>query len=121
MTYQDKVKCSAKASKMGGSQIWFKENEELTVDEALKAICVVSANDVTVAMAEKIGGSEENFVKMMNDKAKELGMKNTCFCTPSGLDKGNHHSTAMDMALLGAYAMENEKFAKIASEKHSVV
>mgnify|MGYP000767131768 FL=1 len=48
MTYQDKVKCSAKASKMGGSQIWFKENEELTVDEALKAICVVSANDVTV-------------------------------------------------------------------------
>lgn len=100
MTYQDKVKCSTKASKMGGSQIWFKENEELTVDEALKAICVVSANDVTVAMAEKIGGSEENFVKMMNDKAKELGMENTCFKNSHGIDEEGHYTTAKDIAIM---------------------
>ena len=91
MAYEDKVKCSAKASHMGGSQIWFKENEELTVDECLKAICVVSANDVTVAMAEKIGGSEENFVKMMNDKALELGMENTCFKNSHGIDEEGHY------------------------------
>lgn len=100
MTYQDKVKCSAKASHMGGSQIWFKENEELTVDEALKAICVVSANDVTVAIAEKIGGSEENFVKMMNDKAKELGMENTCFKNSHGIDEEGHYTTAKDIAIM---------------------
>lgn len=100
MSYQDKVKCSVKASKMGGSQIWFKENEELTVDEALKAICVVSANDVTVAMAEKIGGSEENFVKMMNDKAKELGMENTCFKNSHGIDEEGHYTTAKDIAIM---------------------
>lgn len=100
MSYQDKVKCSVKASKMGGSQIWFKENEELTIDEALKAICVVSANDVTLAMAEKIGGSEENFVKMMNDKAKELGMENTCFKNSHGIDEEGHYTTAKDIAIM---------------------
>lgn len=100
MTYEDKVKCSAKASHMGGSQIWFKENEELTVDECLKAICVVSANDVTVAMAEKIGGSEENFVKMMNDKAAELGMENTSFKNSHGIDEEGHYSTAKDIAIM---------------------
>ena len=100
MAYEDKVKCSAKASHMGGSQIWFKENEELTVDECLKAICVVSANDVTVAMAEKIGGSEENFVKMMNDKALELGMENTCFKNSHGIDEEGHYSTAKDIAIM---------------------
>ena len=100
MTYNDKVKCSAKASHMGGSQIWFKENEELTVDECLKAICVVSANDVTVAVAEKIGGSEESFVKMMNDKALELGMENTCFKNSHGIDEEGHYSSAKDIAIM---------------------
>lgn len=100
MTYQDKVTCSAKASGMGGSQIWFKEGEELTIDEALKAICVVSANDVTVAMAEMIGGSEENFVKMMNEKAKKLGMENTHFMNSHGIDEDNHYTTAKDIAIM---------------------
>src|SRR5574344_1848863 len=94
------VICSAKASKMGGSQIWFKEGEKLSVDECLKAICVVSANDVTVAMAEKIGGTEENFVKMMNDKAKELGMENTCFKNCHGIDEEGHYTTAKDIAIM---------------------
>lgn len=100
MTYEDKVTCSAKASGMGGSQIWFKEGEQLSIDEALKAICVVSANDVTVAMAELIGGSEENFVKMMNDKALQLGMMNTHFMNSHGIDEDNHYTTAKDIALM---------------------
>lgn len=100
LSYQDKVSCSIKASKMGGSQIWFKEGEQLSVDECLKAICVVSANDVTVAMAEKIGGTEENFVKMMNDKAKELNMENTCFKNSHGIDEEGHYTTAKDIAIM---------------------
>lgn len=102
LSYDDKVVCSAKASKMGGSQIWFKEGEELTIDDALKAICVVSANDVTVAMAELIGGSEENFVSMMNKKAEELGMVNTCFKNSHGIDEEGHYTTAKDIALMSA-------------------
>ncbi len=100
MTYEDKISCSAKASHMGGSQIWFKEGEQLSVDEALKAIAVVSANDVTVAMAEHIGGTEENFVKMMNDKAQELGMENTHFMNSHGIDEENHYSCAKDIAIM---------------------
>lgn len=100
LKYDDKVTCSSHASGMGGSQIWFKENEELTVDDALKAICVVSANDVTVAMAEKIGGTETNFVNMMNEKAKSLGMVNTNFMNSHGIDEENHYTTAKDIAIM---------------------
>ena len=70
----DQVPCSENASSMGGSQIWLDPRETLTVDDMLKAICVASANDCVVAMAEYIAGSEEAFVQRMNDKAKELGM-----------------------------------------------
>jgi D-alanyl-D-alanine carboxypeptidase (penicillin-binding protein 5/6) len=98
--YTDKVTCSARASSMGGSQIWFKEGEQLTINDALKAICVVSANDVTVAMAELIGGTEENFVSLMNAKAKELGMENTHFMNSHGIDEENHYTTAKDIALM---------------------
>lgn len=100
LSYEDKITCSAKASGMGGSQIWFKEGEELTVDEALKAIAVVSANDVCVAMSENIGGSEENFVKMMNEKAEKLGMQNTHFMNCHGIDEENHYSSAKDIAIM---------------------
>ncbi len=100
IAYTDKVTCSANASQMGGSQIWFKEGETLTIDEALKAICVVSANDVTVAIAEMIGGSESNFVSMMNEKAKELGMENTHFMNSHGIDEDNHYTTAKDIAIM---------------------
>ena len=85
---------------MGGSQIWFKEGETLTIDEALKAIAVVSANDVTVAMAELLGGSEENFVSQMNKKAAELGMTNTHFMNSHGIDEDNHYTTAKDIAIM---------------------
>ena len=96
----DKITCSENASSMGGSQIWLDPSETLTVDEMLKAICVVSANDCTVAMAEKIGGSEENFVKMMNNKAKELGMNDTTFKNCHGIDEDGHVTSAYDISLM---------------------
>ena len=107
ISYEDKVVCSENASKMGGSQIWFQPAEELTIDEALKCICVVSANDVCVAMAEHIGGNEENFVKMMNDKAKELGMTGTNFVNCHGIDDENHYTTARDIAVMSRELMKN--------------
>ena len=94
ISYSDTIICSKNASEMGGSQIWFEEGE------ALKAICVVSANDVTVAVAEKIGGSEENFVQMMNEKAKSLGMNNTHYINSHGIDEDGHYTCAYDQALL---------------------
>lgn len=100
LRYEDTVTCSAAASKMGGSQIWFKEGETLTIDEALKCICVVSANDVCYAVAELIGGSHENFVQMMNDKAKALGMENTHFMNAHGIDEQGHYTTAKDIAIM---------------------
>ncbi len=100
LKYTDTVTCSKQASLMGGSQIWFKEGETLTVDEALKCIAVVSANDVSYAMAELVGGSYENFVSMMNNKAKELGMANTNFMNAHGIDEEGHYTCAKDIALM---------------------
>ena len=100
LKYEDKIPCSENASSMGGSQIWLDESETLTVDEMLKAICVVSANDCTVAMAEKIGGSEENFVNMMNEKAKALNMNDTTFKNCHGIDEDGHVTSAYDIALM---------------------
>lgn len=100
LKYTDVVTCSKQASLMGGSQIWFKEGETLTVDEALKCIAVVSANDVSFAMAELIGGSHENFVSMMNNKAKELGMENTNFMNAHGIDEEGHYTSAKDIAIM---------------------
>jgi len=107
ISYEDKVVCSENAASMGGSQIWFKVGEELTVDEALKCICVVSANDVCIAMAELIGGNEENFVKMMNDKARKLGMTGTNFVNAHGIDDPNHYTTARDIAIMSKELMVN--------------
>lgn len=87
ISLDDKVPCSKTASSMGGSQIWLNETEELTVHEMLKAICVVSANDCCVAMAEFLEGSQEAFVEKMNLKAKELGMNDTCFKNCHGIDE----------------------------------
>ena len=80
--YDDVVTASAHACSMGGSQIWLKENEQMTVSDMLKAVCVVSANDCAVALAETVAGSEEAFVERMNQRAAELGMADTHFCKP---------------------------------------
>lgn len=96
----DQVPCSENASNMGGSQIWLNETETLTVEEMLKAICVVSANDCVVAMAEFLAGSEEMFVQKMNEKAKELGMNDTNFVNCHGIDEDNHVTSAYDISLM---------------------
>ena len=96
----ERIPCSENASSMGGSQIWLDPKETLSVDEMLKAICVVSANDCTVAMAEYLGGSEENFVNMMNQKAKELGMNDTTFKNCHGIDEDGHETSSYDISLM---------------------
>lgn len=103
----DKVPCSANASSMGGSQIWLDETEELTVDEMLKAICVVSANDCCVAMSEFIAGSEEAFVEKMNARAKELGMNDTNFVNCHGIDEDGHLTSAYDIAIMSRELSKN--------------
>lgn len=96
----DQVPCSENAASMGGSQIWLDPRETLSVDEMLKAICVNSANDCVVAMAEFLAGSEEAFVQMMNDRAKELGMNDTTFKNCHGLDEDGHVTSSYDIALM---------------------
>ena len=103
----DKVPCSENAAAMGGSQIWLDPRETLSVDEMLKAICVNSANDCVVAMSEFIAGSEEAFVQMMNDKAKELGMNDTTFKNCHGLDEDGHVTSAYDIALMSKELLNN--------------
>ena len=100
ISLSDMVPCSENASSMGGSQIWLDPRETLSVDDMLKAICVNSANDCVVAMAEFIAGSEEAFVQMMNDKTKELGMNDTCFKNCHGLDEDGHVTSSYDIALM---------------------
>lgn len=103
----DKIPCSELASSMGGSQIWLDVREELTVDEMLKAICVASANDCTVAMAEYLEGSVDSFVTKMNSKAYELGMNDTCFKNCHGLDEDGHVTSSYDIALMSRELLIN--------------
>lgn len=105
----DIVTGSAHAASMGGSQIWLKEGEQFTVDEMIKCIVVASANDCAVAMAEHLAGSEEAFVSRMNDRAQELGMKDTHFVNCCGLDAEGHVTTAYDIALMSAELIRHEK------------
>ena len=104
----DMVSASAHAVSMGGSQIWLKEGEQMSVADLLKSVAVVSANDSAVALAEYIAGSEEAFVDMMNERAKELGMENTHFSNCNGLPIDNHYTTARDIALMSAEAMKHD-------------
>jgi len=100
LTLDQPVTASTHATSMGGSQIWLKENEQLTVDEMVKAVTVVSANDCAVALAEAVAGSEEAFVAHMNQRALELGMKDTHFVNCTGLPAEGHLTTAHDIALM---------------------
>ena len=100
LSYEDIVTGSAHACSMGGSQIWLKEGEQLSVSDMLKAVCVVSANDCAVALAEHLAGSEEAFVERMNQRAQELGMQDTHFCNATGLPAAGHVTSAYDIALM---------------------
>ena len=101
------VPVSEHAYHMGGSQIWLEPGEQLTLDEMLKAICISSANDAAVAVAEFIGGSEPVFVERMNARAKELGMQSTTFRNACGLDEDGHLSTARDVAIMSREMLLN--------------
>ena len=107
ISLDDTVSCSENAMNMGGSQIWLDPTDTLTVDEMLKAICVVSANDCCVAMAEHIAGSQELFVEQMNKRAKELGMNDTTFKNCHGLDEEGHVTSSYDIALMSRELMLN--------------
>ena len=100
ISYDTKIPCSENAESMGGSQIWLTTTEQLTVDEMLKAIFIVSANDCVTALAEYIGGTEENFVNIMNEKAKELGMNDTNYKNCHGIDEDDHYTSSYDIAIL---------------------
>ena len=109
------VKTSKNASGMGGSQIFLKEGEEMSVDDMLKGITIGSANDATVALAERIAGSEEAFVKIMNEYAKKLGLKNTHFKNCTGLDENDHYSSAYDMSVIARELVKHEKILNYSS------
>ena len=119
ITLETQIPCSENAANMGGSQIWLDPRENLSVNDMLKAIAVVSANDCVTAMAEYLGGSTENFVKMMNKRAKELGATNTHFANPNGLHLSDHYSTAYDLYLIFKEVAKHNEFFNIAGRSSS--
>lgn len=106
--WDDIVTVSANASGMGGSQILLETGEKMSVRDLFKGVAVASGNDASVALAEKVAGTEELFVQMMNKRAKELGLKNTNFKNSHGLDAANHYSSAYDMAILARELVKHE-------------
>lgn len=115
LKWTDMVVASENASGMGGSQILLETGEKMSVDELFKGVAIASGNDAVVALAEKVAGTEEVFVKMMNDKAKELGLKNTNFKNPHGLDATDHYSSAYDMAMIAKELVKHEKVLEYSS------
>ena len=107
ITLDTQIPCSSNAASMGGSQIWLDTTETLSVNDMLKAIAVVSANDCVVSLAEYIGGTEEGFVQMMNNRAKELGMNDTTFKNCHGLDEDEHLTSAYDISLMSRELLSN--------------
>lgn len=121
ISLEDEVNISANASKMGGSQVYLEENSTATVEMLLKSIAIGSANDASVAVAEKIGGTESNFVNMMNKRAKELGAVNTTFKNPHGLDEEGHLTTAHDLALIAKELIKHEEILKLTSTYETTI
>lgn len=107
--YDDVLTASAHAAGMGGSDIWLKEGEQMTVDDLIKACVVMSANDAAVVLAEAVAGTEESFVTRMNARAAELGMADTTFKNCNGLDEDGHLTSAYDVAVMSRALMEHEK------------
>ena len=111
----DKVTISKEAADMGGSQVFLEENEVYTVEQLLKSVAIASGNDAVVALAEKIGGSQEGFVKMINNRLQEIGAINTTFLNAHGLDTAGHVSTAKDMAIIAYNLLKHPKILKYTS------
>lgn len=108
LTLNEMIRVSERASSMGGSQVFLEAGEEMSVEDLLKAIAIASGNDASVALAERLAGSEEAFVKMMNDKAKELNLENTKFQNSSGLPADDHYSTSYDIAVISKELLKYE-------------
>ena len=117
MKWDDMISASANAASMGGSQIYLKEGEEMTVEDLVKSVVIASANDAAVALAEAVAGSEEVFVSRMNERAAELGMKNTHFENTNGLDDTvtNHVTSARDIAIMSRELIKHEKILQYSS------
>lgn len=115
INYNDKVLISKNAASMGGSQIFIEANSRVSVKDLIRGISIASANDAAVALAEKIGGTEANFINMMNDKAKELGLSNTTFKNPHGLDEDGHMTTARDLSIIAKELVKHEDILKFTS------
>lgn len=113
----DIVEISRKAGGTGGSRLGLKAGDKITINDLLYGLMLRSGNDAAVALAEQVGGSIEGFAKLMNKKAKELGLTNTNFVTPHGLDSQEHYTTAYELAQLTNYALKNKKFATIVNTK----
>ena len=113
----DRMRIPKEAVGIEGSSMYLQEGEVLTVQELLYGLMLHSGNDAAVALAIYCGGTVEGFVEMMNDKARYLGLSDTHFANPNGLDHPDHYSTARDLAVLAAYAMENCVFARTVSTK----
>ncbi len=115
ISWDEMVTVSANASSMGGSQILLETGEEMSVENLFKGIAIASGNDAVVALAEKIAGTEEMFVQMMNERASELGLKNTYFKNPHGLDIANHYSSARDMSIMAKELVKHKKVLEYTS------
>lgn len=115
------VTVSAKAGGTGGSRLGLKRGDKASVKDLLYGLMLMSGNDAAVALAEHVGGSVKEFAELMNEKAIELGLTNTHFVTPHGLDDANHYTTALELAKLTDYAMDNETFAKIVGTKSTTI
>lgn len=113
--WNDVVVASSNASGMGGTQIWLSTGEKMTVEDLFKGMSIVSANDATVALAEHVAGSEENFVKLMNEKAKSLGLKNTNFVNCTGLDEKDHYSSAYDLSIIAKELLTHKEILRFSS------
>ena len=117
----EKVTVSAKGGGTGGSRLGLKRGDKASVRDLLYGLMLRSGNDAAVALAEHVGGSVKGFAELMNEKAIELGLTNTHFVTPHGLDDANHYTTALELAKLTDYAMDNETFAKIVGTKSTTI
>jgi D-alanyl-D-alanine carboxypeptidase (penicillin-binding protein 5/6) len=115
ISWEDMVTVSENASSMGGSQILLETGEQMSVYDLFKGLSVASGNDAAVALAEKIAGSEEEFVNMMNERAKDLGLADTNFKNCHGLDDANHYSSAYDMAIMARELVKHEKIFEFTS------
>ena len=115
------VTVSAKAGGTGGSRLGLKKGDKASVKNLLYGLMLRSGNDAAVALAEHVGGSVKGFAELMNEKASELGLTNTHFVTPHGLDDANHYTTALELAKLTDYAMNNETFSKIVGTKSIMI